>query len=95
VIAPEDRGDSVSDEPFDSAQSHQLTSLSSGDPAPAACVAEPDEHAVRAAVLGPTSLMPAVELPDAQPASPSGKLLWLVLVVLVAAVITAVVIATA
>jgi hypothetical protein len=95
LATPDDRGDSVSDQPYDSAQPHQLASVNSSDLSPVVPDATPDDRGVRAAVLGPTSLMPTVERPDAQPAAPAVRLRWVALIVLAAAAITVVALLTA
>jgi hypothetical protein len=92
---PHDRGDSVSDQPYDSAQPHHLASVNSSDLGPAAPAADPDDHGVRAAVLGPTSLMPTVDRTDAQPVGSALRLRWVALIVLGAAVITVLALLTA
>lgn len=84
----------MSDHPYDSAQPHQLQSIGSNESNPAVPEVEHDGQAVRAAVLGPTSLMPAIELPSARPAAPGRRLLWVALVVLVAMAITVAVVVT-
>jgi hypothetical protein len=75
LAIPDDRGDSVSDQPHDSTPQHE--------PAPNGPGRTPlTDTAVRAAVLGPTSLMPAVELPDAEAGARPRWTLWAALIVL-------------